>query len=285
MSDDELEEYRTAAIREERCFSKGRLRDEFRMKPAPDSEPVAWYKNAWGGRFAVYRINDCVPMRPKKTVTEKQLRAGEKLALRSRLKSKSARISKRAGDLLASSPVFLDTETTGLGNRAEAIEIGVTDAMGHVLMNERIRPTVSVDVEAEAVHGISDRSLSHAPGWPDVAERLRDLLTGRPVIIFNADFDMRILQQTALAHDDTAAWLTGLDVHCAMAIAAAYYGATNRYGTISLANAVLAADVSWSGAAHSASGDASTTAAVIHAIAQYYQNLSRQCVPDPAPKD
>ncbi|EFH8736849.1 TPA: 3'-5' exonuclease, partial [Escherichia coli] len=55
MNNDELATRRAQAIAEDRCFSKGRLRDEFRMKPAPGAEPVKWYKNTYGGRFAVYR--------------------------------------------------------------------------------------------------------------------------------------------------------------------------------------------------------------------------------------
>lgn len=35
MNNDELVTRRAQAIAEDRCFSKGRLRDEFRMKPAP----------------------------------------------------------------------------------------------------------------------------------------------------------------------------------------------------------------------------------------------------------
>ncbi len=35
MNNDELATKRAQAIAEDRCFSKGRLRDEFRMKPAP----------------------------------------------------------------------------------------------------------------------------------------------------------------------------------------------------------------------------------------------------------
>ncbi|MGU4349425.1 hypothetical protein ACVUSI_20060, partial [Escherichia coli] len=58
MNNDELVTRRAQAIAEDRCFSKGRLRDEFRMKPAPGAEPVKWYKNTYGGRFAVYRIAD-----------------------------------------------------------------------------------------------------------------------------------------------------------------------------------------------------------------------------------
>ncbi|MCN8116381.1 3'-5' exonuclease, partial [Escherichia coli] len=55
MNNDELVTRRAQAIAEDRCFSKGRLRDEFRMKPAPGAEPVKWYKNTYGGRFAVYQ--------------------------------------------------------------------------------------------------------------------------------------------------------------------------------------------------------------------------------------
>lgn len=40
MNNDELATRRAQAIAEDRCFSKGRLRDEFRMKPAPGAEPA-----------------------------------------------------------------------------------------------------------------------------------------------------------------------------------------------------------------------------------------------------
>lgn len=48
---------RAQAIAEDRCFSKGRLRDEFSMKPAPRAEPVKWYKNTYGGRFINRNLN------------------------------------------------------------------------------------------------------------------------------------------------------------------------------------------------------------------------------------
>ncbi|MEC6605352.1 3'-5' exonuclease, partial [Escherichia coli] len=85
MNNDELVTRRAQAIAEDRCFSKGRLRDEFRMKPAPGAEPVKWYKNSYGGRFAVYRIADCVPMREKRPLTSKQQLAGQRLSVLSRL--------------------------------------------------------------------------------------------------------------------------------------------------------------------------------------------------------
>lgn len=71
------------------------------------------------------------------------------------------------------------------------------------------------------------------------ARQLRHAIGDRPVIIFNARFDIRILKQTAAAHSDLADWLEELTVYCAMELAAGYYGATNRYGTISLALTTL----------------------------------------------
>lgn len=44
MNDEELELARAEAMKADRCFSKGRLRDEFRMKPKPGVEPVSFYK-------------------------------------------------------------------------------------------------------------------------------------------------------------------------------------------------------------------------------------------------
>ncbi|EFA6392915.1 3'-5' exonuclease [Escherichia coli] len=224
MNNDELVTRRAQAIAEDRCFSKGRLRDEFRMKPAPGAEPVKWYKNTYGGRFAVYRIADCVPMREKRPLTSKQLLAGQRLSVLSRLNSTSGRMARQAYDWLSLAPLFLDTETTGLDNTAEALEIGLTDATGQVVFETRLKPTVAIGAQAAAVHGISEQALCGAPSWTDVARQLRHAIGDRPVIIFNARFDIRILKQTAAAHSDPADWLEELTVYCAMELAAGYYG-------------------------------------------------------------
>lgn len=76
-----------------------------------------------------------------------------------------------------------------------------------------------------------------------VARQLRHAIGDRPVIIF-VRFDIRILKQTAAAHDP-ADWLEELTVYCAMELAAGCYGATNRYGTISLACAASQAGLTW----------------------------------------
>lgn len=276
MENDELAARRAGAIAEDSCFTKGRLRDEFRMKPAPGAEPVRWYKNPWGGRYGVYRIADCVPLREQRPQTEKQRQAGLRLAVLSRLNSTSGQMALKAHTWLSHKPLFLDTETTGLGNHAEALEIGLTEADGSVVFATRLKPTVAIEPQATSVHGIVEQALTGEPSWPDVAEHLRHIIASRPLIIFNAEFDTRILKQTAAAHGDPAEWLSGLAVHCAMKLAAGYFGATNRYGTISLAGAASQAALDQEDRAHSAVADARMTARVVSAIAAYHLQLLQE---------
>jgi DNA polymerase III epsilon subunit-like protein len=156
--------------------------------------------------------------------------------------------------------VFLDTETTGLGDNAQAIEIAIVDADGAVIFESYCRPTVPVEPGAQAIHNIGAEKLKDAPSWPEIERQVRAALEGKTVVIFNSDFDMRILSQTATAQGDEALWLTELETVCAMYAAADCYGATNSYGTISLANAVIDAGIKFQGKPHSAAGDAATTA-------------------------
>lgn len=171
--------------------------------------------------------------------------------------------------------VFLDTETTGLDDDAQVVEIAIVDDTGTVLFESLVKPTVSVDPGAAAIHGIGPEKLASAPAWPEIAERVRTVLEGRTVVIFNSDFDTRILQQTANAHaadrgaeayEAAVKWIFDLQIQCAMYRAVEIYGATNRYGTISLVNAAAAAGIKFQGAAHSAAGDAATTAALWEAM-------------------
>lgn len=215
-------------------------------------------------------------MRELKPQTEKQRQAGTRLGLQARMKSERGRFAMLAHTWLALDPVFLDTETTGLDAGAQALEIGLVNARGERIFETRLKPTVGIDPAAAAVHGIRDDELVSAPSWPDIAQQLQHHTGRRPLVIFNADFDTRILAQTAAAHNDPAGWLASLTVYCAMRLAAGYYGPTNRYGTISLASAASQAGLNWSGRAHSAVADAIMTARVVNDIAGYWRQLQRE---------
>ena len=194
-----------ADAKTDQCFSKERLRDQFRMKRKADANPVAHYKNRFGVKFPVFRIADCLPIRETQLVqaSAKQQRARAILAVKARLRSNRARVSSVAATWLEASPLFLDTETTGLGNNAQIIEISISDANGRVLLNTRLRPTVSIEPVAQAIHCIDAESLEAAPVWSDISHQVKELLRGQTVVIFNADFDSRMVRQTAAAFGES----------------------------------------------------------------------------------
>ena len=162
---------------------------------------------------------------------------------------------------------FLDTETTGLDYTDQVIEIAIVDGTGDVLVDLRLKPSVAIHERAEEVHGISLTDLTDCPSWPDVEDTIKAALMGRKVVIYNAAFDIRMMKQTAAAFECDNAWIDNLITDCAMAGAVRRYGATNQYGTISLANAVSRSGCGWHGKAHSALGDALTTLALVRKIA------------------
>lgn len=271
--DDNLDELRQEAIGADRCFSKSRLKDEFRMKPKPDAEPVKFYKNDFGKSFAVYRIADCVPMRQVKSVrSEKQKAAAKRLAIMSKLEGKAAKAGKIASDWLSDNCLVLDTETTGLGASDQIIEIAVCDTWGTLHINQRVRPSVPIDPAASEVHGITMADLDDCPEWPEVFESIKNTLVGKTVVIFNSGFDMGMLRSTCEAYSIDTAWLDTINVKCAMDLAVRAFGSTNRYGTISLANATYEAGVSWPGEAHSAKVDALVTLDLIAALYRCYRD-------------
>ncbi|EBN4301033.1 hypothetical protein JEF22_004628, partial [Salmonella enterica subsp. enterica serovar Typhimurium] len=63
------------------------------MKPAPGAEPVRMYKSPYGGKYGVWRLADCVPMRAKRPQTEKQRLASTRLGLQARMKSERGRFA------------------------------------------------------------------------------------------------------------------------------------------------------------------------------------------------
>jgi len=91
--------------------------------------------------------------------------------------------------------LYLDTETTGLDAHAEVVEISVVDSDGAVLLDTLVRPQSTIPPDAEAVHGISNAMASTAPEWPQVYDELVWIIGRRRVVVYNADFDYRLVTQ------------------------------------------------------------------------------------------
>jgi len=134
---------------------------------------------------------------------------------------------KRAREYLNNKPVFLDTETTGTGPNDNILEIAVVDHNGTVLVDSLIRPVGAIHPDAARVHGITVDMVAEAPRWGEVWEQVEMVLAGRMVGIYNADFDLRLMQQS-----HTRSWMNwhqpdGMQPFCLMKLYAQFYGQWN----------------------------------------------------------
>lgn len=95
--------------------------------------------------------------------------------------------------------VILDTETTGLTNDDEVIQIGVIAPSGEILLDHLIRPAKRqfIHPRAQQVHGITMTMLVDKPLYGQISHLLESVVRGRTVITYNAEFDRRLLGQTA----------------------------------------------------------------------------------------
>ena len=101
-----------------------------------------------------------------------------------------------ARSVLQNNPLYLDTETTGLGPADEIIEISIVDDAGSTLLETLVKPTRPIPPDATAIHGITNQEVQSARAWPLVWPEVRSLLFSRWVVIYNQEFDLRLLQQS-----------------------------------------------------------------------------------------
>lgn len=120
--------------------------------------------------------------------------------------------------------VVLDTETTGLHERARIVELAVVAADGTVLMDTLVNPGEPIPADATAVHGITDEDVAGAPRFADLTVELTEVLDYRRVLIYNEPYDRgRLLYELDLRyrrqwvslvkhgpHEAATAWLEAM---------------------------------------------------------------------------
>ncbi len=95
--------------------------------------------------------------------------------------------------------IVLDTETTGFDPKTgdRIVEIGAVELMGHVATgktyHQYINPKRAMPEDARAVHGLGDEFLRDKPLFADIAQAFLDFIGDAPLVIHNAEFDMKFL--------------------------------------------------------------------------------------------
>jgi DNA polymerase III subunit epsilon len=95
--------------------------------------------------------------------------------------------------------IVLDTETTGLdpatGHRV--VEIACLELVNHLPTGRHyqqyLNPERDMPADAYAVHGLSDEFLADKPRFAEVVGGLIEFLADSPLVIHNAEFDLRFL--------------------------------------------------------------------------------------------
>ena len=99
--------------------------------------------------------------------------------------------------------LIVDTETTGLDERAEVIDVAVIDTTGAVRFDAVSMPVGRIPTEASNIHGLRPVDLKRmgARRWPKLYGELLNVLCGAEVVLaWNASFDARLLAQTSERH-------------------------------------------------------------------------------------
>lgn len=125
--------------------------------------------------------------------------------------------------------VILDTETTGFKD-AEICEISVIDINGNKVFDTLIKPSNPIPQQATAIHGITNEMVASAPTFAEIHEKLIEALTNKSIIIYNSQFDIKMLLQTALISDVDLLFYSRLDSQsrCAMN----WYGGYRKDNTL-----------------------------------------------------
>jgi exodeoxyribonuclease X len=87
----------------------------------------------------------------------------------------------------------LDTETTGDGPTDQVCELAIVDVPGFRTFNTLVRPTVPMNVEARAVHHITDEELATAPPAEEIPYPFANW---EIVAAHNITFDARLMKQS-----------------------------------------------------------------------------------------
>ena len=161
-------------------------------------------------------------------------------------------------ELLKLSFVCLDTETTGLDESSEIIEIGMVKVIDGVVADrysQLIQPYIPIPEEITQITGIDNDMVANQPHWSDVEAAILDFIGDFTLVAHNVSFD-RGMVENHIGRVLPNQWLDTHDV------AKIFLPSLTSYKLISIAGALQIEESTF----HRAVNDAEVTAHVLLAL-------------------
>jgi DNA polymerase-3 subunit epsilon len=104
--------------------------------------------------------------------------------------------------------LYVDTETTGLGETDELLCVSVLDDSGKVVYHSLVRPKIKTHwEEAQKINNISPEMVKNAPELESVISDLSEIFKGKHLVAYNMKFDARFLKDAVFC---------AASLHCCM---------------------------------------------------------------------
>lgn len=162
--------------------------------------------------------------------------------------------------LLSEKFIIVDTETTGFGKTDQVIQISAINPSGIIMLDAIIRPSVPIGEESIKVHGIDNHIVENAVTFPDIYPAIASVIQNHThFVAYNAEFDIRLINQTAVAHSLPP--IPVKSIICIMRMYAEYYGCWNEKRKSYVWQKLEGGD-------HSSAGDCRATLNLLRQIAE-----------------
>lgn len=230
--------------------------DQTEARPAPTEKQIAAIEKARARQKQLRTCKQCGVEQPSKY----HLKIGlcEECYLENWIAEQRQEATEWARKLLTQPQTWLilDTETTGLGEDAEIVQIAILNPATGDSFQTLVKPQNPIPPAATAIHGIKDEMIQNAPDFPTIYPHLVELLTGKTIVIYNSGFDTAMLSQTAARYS----LVININTTCAMLWYAQYIGEWSSYWKSFKWHRLPAGD-------HSALGDCLATLQIIKQMA------------------
>lgn len=155
--------------------------------------------------------------------------------------------------------IIIDTETTGLLDNDELLQVSILSYDGDVLFNEYIKPTRKKKwTKAQTIHGISPEMVQDCKTFRHYKKQIQEIIDSADMIIgYNTYFDLSFLESKGIEIPNSTT------IYDVMEVFAEIYGEWNDYFESykwqKLTTCARYYDYKWEQDAHNALGDCKAT--------------------------